>query len=309
MPFGRPLARVARAFPGGASQRTLRVCLAALGALTLSMLVASSALAKSPKGPFEVFSQCPTETATSCFYLSSTGGELFLHKITIPYTKTVTIQGGIKHNTEVGAIETFIGALNGETLSKTPQTLPGGLLSLLTCHEISEPNARHACETAFENKQTGVSVIAELAKPASEIKISKTNFFKEKGVALQLPVKLKFENAFLGSECYVGSSTSPVIWPLTTGTTSPSPPNEPIKGTAGTLEILEGGALEKAIGAVLVENDFSAPAVSGCGGVYSSVIDPILDEKIGLPAPAGTNTMVLKATVEFASAKAVVESE
>jgi len=304
----RFFARIARAFPGPAPRRASRAWLAALGALSLSMLFASSALAKSPKGPFEVFSQCPTETATSCFYLSSTGGELFLHKITIPYTKTVTIQGGTKH-TEVGVLETFIGALNGETLSKTPQTLPGGLLSLLTCHEISEPNARQACETAFENKQTGVSVIAELAKPASEIKISKTNFFKEKGVALQLPVKLKFENAFLGSECYVGSSTTPVIWPLTTGTTTPSPPNEPIKGTAGKLEILEGGALEKAVGAALVENDFSAPAASGCGGIYSSVIDPILDEKIGLPAPAGTNTMVLKATVEFASAKSVVESE
>jgi hypothetical protein len=124
-----------------------------------------------------------------------------------------------------------------------------------------------------------------------------------------VPVKLKFENPFLGSACYIGSSSSPVVWPLTTGTTKPSLPNKPIKGTAGKLETLEGGKLEKAIGASLVENNFSAPGASGCGGLYSSLIDPIINAKIGLPAAAGTNTMILDGTVEFASAKAVVESE
>jgi hypothetical protein len=308
MPSGRSSARAARAFPGQVARRAPRVCLAVLGALALSLLPASSALAK-PKGVFEVFSQCPTATATTCFYLSSTGGELVLHKVTIPYTKTVTIQGGIKRNAETGA-ETFIGALNGETLSKTPQTLPGGLTGLIgACREISNPIEKAACEAEFENGQTGVTVIAELAKPASEIGISKVNFFKEEGVALQLPVKLKLENPFLGSSCYIGSSSSPVVWPLTTGTTKPSLPNKPIKGTAGKLEILEGGKLEKAIGASLVENNFSAPGATGCGGIYSSLIDPIINAKIGLPAAAGTNTMILNGTVEFASAKAVIESE
>jgi hypothetical protein len=307
MPSSRRLAHDPRAFPDRASRRAPRVCLAALGALALSMLLASSAFAK-PKAPFEVFSQCPTATATYCFYMSTTGGEIHLNKATVPLTKTVTIQGGIKRNAETGA-ETFIGALNGETLSKTPQALPGGLLSLLTCREIGNPLEKAVCEEEFEDGQTGVSVIAELAKPASEIGISKKNFFKEEGVALQLPVKLKLENPFLGSECYIGSATNPVIWPLTTGTTTAPPGGKSIKGTAGKVEILEGGALEKAVGASLVENDFKAPAASGCGGIYSSLIDPIVDEKIGLPAAAGKNTVILDGTVEFATAEAVVKSE
>lgn len=301
------IARNARAFLDPAARRAPSLCLAALAALALSMGLASSALA-SPKGPFEVFSQCPTETATTCFYLSSTGGELILHKKTIPLTKTIVVQGGIKRNSETGA-ETFIGALNGETLSKTAQTLPGGLLGLLSCSEISNPTEKHQCEEDFEKGLTGVSVIAELAKPASEIGISKVNFFKEEGVALQLPVKLKLENPLFGPNCYIGTSANPVIWPLTTGTTNPSLPNKPIKGTAGTLEILEGGKLEKAVGASLVENDFSAPGATGCGGIFASEIDPIIDAKIGLPAAAGTNTMILDGTVEYASAKAVIESE
>jgi hypothetical protein len=303
----RHFARGVRAFPGRAPRRVLGASLTALVALALPMLLASPALAKSPKGAFAVFAQCPTATATTCFYLSSTGGELRLNKSTIPFTKTVTIQGGIKRNAETGA-ETFIAALNGETLSKTPQALPGGLSGLLACHEIGNPIEKRVCEEEFETGQTAVNVIAELAKPASEIGISKGNFFKEEGVALQLPLKLKLENPFLGSECYIGSAANPVIWPLTTGTTTP-PSGKSIKGTAGKVEILEGGTLEKAVGASLVENAFKAPGASGCGGIYSSLIDAILDEKIGLPAAAGTNLVILNGTVEFASAEAVVKSE
>lgn len=307
MTSGRRFARGARAFPGHASRHAPRVCLVALGALALSMLSASAAFAK-PKGPFEVFAQCPTATATTCFYMSVTGGEFHLNKDTVPLTKTAKIQGGIKRNAETGA-ETFIGALNGETLSKTPQALPGGLLGLLTCREIGNPIEKRACEVEFEGGQTGVTVTAELAKPASEIGVSKVNFFKEEGVALQLPVKLKLENPFLGSECYIGSAANPVVWPLTTGTTKPPPPYTPIKGTAGKVEILEEGKIEKAVGASLVENAFKVPAASGCGGIYSFLIDPIVDEKIGLPAAAGMSTVILNGTVEFASAKGVVESE
>jgi hypothetical protein len=307
MSSGRRPARDARAFFGLAPRRAPRVCLAVLAALAMVSLLPSSALAK-PKGPFEVFSQCPTATATYCFYMSTTGGEIHLNKVTIPLTKTVIIQGGIKRNAETGA-ETFIGALNGETLSKTPQALPGGLLSLLTCREISNPLEKRACEVEFENGQTGVNVIAELAKPANEIGVSKVNFFKEEGVALQLPVKIKLENPFLGPECYIGSAANPVVWPLTTGTTKPPPPYKSIKGTAGKVEKLEEGKLEKAIGASLVENAFKVPTASGCGGIYSFLIDPIVDEKIGLPAAAGMSTVILNGTVEFATAKGVVESE
>jgi hypothetical protein len=308
MSSGRHLARAARALSNPTSRRASRVCGAVVGVVALSMLLASSALAKSPKGAFAVFVQCPTTTATTCFYLSSTGGELRLHNDTIPFTKSVTVQGGIERNAKTGA-ETFIAASNGETLSKTAQVLPGGLTGLLACREITNPLEKAACEEVFESGHTEVKVIAELAKPASEIGISKPNFLKDEGVSLKLPVKLRLENAFLGSECYIGSSTSPVVWPLTTGTTKPSEPNKPITGTAGKVEVLEGGTLEKAVEASLVENDFAAPTASGCGGIYSFYIDPILNEKFGLPAAAGTNTAILKGTVEFATAEAVVKSE
>lgn len=39
-------------------------------------------------------------------------------------------------------VETFVGALNGETLSKTPQKVPGGLLGLVNCTEIKGEGSR-----------------------------------------------------------------------------------------------------------------------------------------------------------------------
>jgi hypothetical protein len=298
----------ARAFSRYASRRSITICSVVLSATLLSMVLAASAFAKSPKGAFSVFVQCPTETATTCFYLSSTGGELRINKETVPLAKSITVQGGIKRNAETGA-ETFLAASNGETLSKTRETVPGGLSGILGCHEISNPIEKAECEAVFESGQTAVYLIAELAKPASEIGISKANFFKDEGVSLRLPVKIRLENPLLGAECFIGSSSAPVVWPLTTGTTKPSSPNKPITGTAGKVEVLEAGTLEKAVSASLVENDFSAPGASGCGGLYSPIIDPIVNAKLGLPAAAGTNTMILDGTVEFASAAAVVKSE
>ena len=52
-------------------------------------------------------------------------------------------------------------------------------------------------------------------------------------MALKMPVKVHLENPFLGKNCYVGSSTSPITWNLTTGETNPPAPNTKIKGKAG----------------------------------------------------------------------------
>src|ERR1700736_2132926 len=205
----------------------MTVSLASFGA-------ASPALAASPTGDFAVFSQCPrfTSGVNLCLYSQTGSGEVTLNKQTVPVTKTITLQGGVIRN-EATEAETFVGALNGETLSKTPESVPGGLASLIRCNEIGNAVERLLCEITFENGVTGVNATTELARPASEIGISKNNLVNQEGVALSLPVKIHLENPFLGSECYIGSSANPIVWKLTTGTTSPPGPNQPIKGKVG----------------------------------------------------------------------------
>jgi len=122
---------------------------------------------------------------------------------------------------------------------------------------------------------------------------------------LKLPVKVRLENPFLGSKCYVGSSTSPLIWNLTTGETEPALPNKSIKGTSGLATLIEEAQIAQLTGNVLVENNWSAPEATGCGGVLSFLVDPIINLELGLPAKAGENTALLENTIDIATPEAV----
>ena len=122
-------------------------------------------------------------------------------------------------------------------------------------------------------------------------------------------MKIHLENPLLGSACYIGSSASPITWNLTTGATSPPAPNKPISGKVGPIAEKDEGELIELPSATLVNNAFSTPAASGCGGALSVILDPLIDEKIGLPSAAGNNTAILNNRIEMASAERVVESE
>jgi hypothetical protein len=272
--------------------------------------LASPALATEPTGDFAVFKQCPrfTSGVNFCLNAQTKSGEVTLNKQNVPIKNTITLQGGIQRNEETEA-ETFVAALNGETLSKTPQPVPGGLAGLVRCYEISNFFERVACELVFENGVTGVNATTELARPASEIGINKNNLVNQKGVALSLPVKVHLENPFLGSACYVGSSASPLVWNLTTGTTSPPPPNKPISGKIGEIEFKDEFSFTEITNNTLVDNAYSAPGATGCGGIFSFLIDPLINAKIGLPSAAGKNTTILNSTLREATAEAVIASE
>lgn len=293
-------------------RRCTLILAVALMALTAT---ASSAFAKEPTKGFVVFKQCPrfTPEVNLCLNAQTKSGEVTLNKQTVPITSTITLQGGIIRNEETEE-EKFVGALNGETLSKTPQNVPGGLLGLINCTEIKgegllEKLARASCKAIFENKTTGVTATTELARPASEILINKNNLANEEGTALSLPVKVHLENPFLGSGCYIGSSAHPIVWNLTTGKTTPPPPNTSIMGTLGEIEFKEEFTMLEIIGNRLVDNSYAAPAASGCGGLFSFLIDPIINGKIGLPSAAGKNTTILNGNQALAFAASVIESE
>jgi len=171
--------------------------------------------------------------------------------------------------------------------------------------ESSPPLVKLLSKYFFENSITGVNATLELAKPATEIEISEYNLLAEEGLALKLPVKIKLENPFLGSNCYVGSSSNPIYWDLTTGETAPPSGVTPLIGTAGLAELKEEAEIAQLTGTELVENDWTAPEATGCGGILSFLVDPILNGEIGLPAKAGVSSAVLKNTIDIATTEAV----
>jgi hypothetical protein len=258
-------------------------------------------------GQFARFNYCPStnKAVWKCIYSVTKSGKVVLGKKTVPIVNPVTLQGGFGYeNAEENSA--FYEATNGVTLSKTPQPVPGGLTGLVNCKEISNAFERGACELAFENGFTGVNATLELARPASEIVISQNHLVYEENVALKLPVRVHLENPFLGSGCYIGSSSSPLTWNLTTGVTKPPAGTAPINGASGEIHFLENGEILEIAGNKLVDNAWSAPGASGCGGFpFEYLIDPIINASVGVPSAAGKNSAILENQIFIAEALGV----
>jgi hypothetical protein len=289
--------------------RVRRSTLAALVGVFASVAMlatASSALASEhhPTGEFAPFKYCPLSSSETfeCILAETNGGGFTIGKRNVPITKTITLQGGIKRTGE------FVAAENGETLSKTPQTVPGGIFDIVAPEYL--PKWLQEIFNDFINEGiTGVTATTELAAPANHIVVDTENLIEEEGIALSLPVKIKLSNVFLGESCYVGSNAAPIVINFTTGTTEPPPPNKPISGAAGTLTHNEAFTLVTLSGGKLVNNSFAAPGAEGCGGFLSFLIDPAVNAELGLPAAAGSNTAILEGKLSSANAAAVKASE
>jgi hypothetical protein len=290
---------------------TLAIVVAASAPLALLGL-ASPALAieHHPTGEFASFADCPlsTVTLTDCVLAETSSGEFTIGNRTVPIRHTITLQGGFIENEETGTLE-FVGAEDGNTLSKTPQAVPGGLLNIVAPKFLNKEQTERF-EEAINKGPTGVTATTELAAPASTIGLSTKNLIFEKGIALSLPVKIKLSNQFLGESCYIGSDANPIVIEFTTGTTEPPAPNQPIKGTAGELKLNAGFTLITLTGGRLVNNSFTAPGANGCGSkALEGIIDPAVNAALGVPSAAGHNTAVLEGTLSTANAQAVRASE
>jgi hypothetical protein len=269
------------------------------GALGL-MMFASTALASShhPKGEFSNFGECPLNNPATveCIYSLSGGGSFTVGKKTVPLKNPVTFQGGLKESGE------FVGAENGETLSKTKQPVPGGLLGI-TAPTWWPKAVQEWFNNLINEGFTGVNAIVELAAPASSVTVSTENLINQEGTALGLPTKIKLENAILGNNCYVGSNSSPVQINFTTGTSGA------LKGAVGTLSFNPEFTLVTIEGGKLVNGTFAAPATNGCGGIFSFLVGPLVNEILGVPSASGKNTATLEGKLQAAAAFAVKASE
>lgn len=280
-------------------------------ALAAAMMVpASSALgaSHSPTGEYAQFAECPLSNpeVPLCLYSESNGGFFQMGKKNVPLKNPVILQGGLLLNEKQEG--TLVAAENGDTLSKTPQPVPGGLLGIEA--PLWWPKfLRDLFNETINNGFTGVTATVELAAPASSVKVNPVNVLLQQGVGLSLPAKVKLSNPFLGNNCYVGSNSNPIVLNFTSGKTSPPPPNQPIEGAAGTPTVNEAGTILTLSGGRLVTNDFAAPGANGCGGLFSFLIDPFVNSITGLPSPAGTNSAALEGKIQQAFAFAVKASE
>jgi hypothetical protein len=268
-----------------------------------TLVFASSAFASShhPTGEFAQFSECPLnrETITDCVYSVTTGGSVTIGAKTVPIENPVILQGGFEG---VSPNIDFFGAENGDTLSETPQPVPGGLVGV-TAPKWWPKFVQDWFNGLISEGFTGVNAIVKLAKPATSIELNTEALLNREGTTLGLPVKVKLENAILGNNCYIGSNTTPMQLNLTSGTSGS------LEGSFGTLTFNEEFTLITVTGAAIVDGTFEAPAAQGCGGIFSLFVDPLVNSILGTPSKSGKNAAILEADFQDGAAFAVRESE
>jgi hypothetical protein len=271
------------------NSRRIEMLVSALGAgLMAAALLAPGAFADTPAKGYEQFAGCPSPkenpNISLCLVNKIKGGHFQMGSKDVPITKTMTLSGGVTAKGEL-----FPSPAGG--LSKAKQKVPGGVIGLTGLTWLLE---------FFGSEALTLYATTELAGKPS-------NPFED---PLTLPIRVHLENGILGNNCYVGSFTNPIVLKLTTGTTSPPPPNKPISGHNPTsFEETENPFIARFKNAEFVDNSFSAPAASGCVltlfGFIPINIDGLVNSQSGLPAAAGTNETKQEADIEFASPTSV----
>jgi len=248
--------------------RKLLTALLATGAMLAFAGTASAA--------FPNYSDCPRTNPQvfACVDVQSVSGSLEIKGFTVPLGNSLEIRGGLEVASGRGAGNPLVAPAGTNGFFSKPIKVPGGLLGL----ELPIPG-------------NTVLATAQLAGPTSSV-VFHIGF---PVTTVTLPVKVRLDNPLLGSSCFIGTNGSPAAVTLTTGTTSPPPPNRPISGGVGTPIANEAGTELQLLGATTVDNAFSIPGATGCG--LFGVLDGVVNLKLKLPSAAGNNAMIVEGNV------------
>jgi hypothetical protein len=281
-----------------------RLMAGGLSLLVVALTVVSVASAGQAGGKFEQFKECPFSIGrvTDCIRSVSSSGEFRLGAKAVPLKNPVTLQGGAEGE---GEAVKFYGAENGETLSKTPQPVPGGLAGVVAA-KWWPVWVQEWFNTGIDEGLTKITATVELSGPTeglTDIKLDTENLLSEQGTALGLPVMIRLDSPLLGSDCYVGSESSPIQMDLTTGS------SKGLSGSRGEESFNESFTLITIKGGRLVDGAYTAPVAHGCGGIFSFFVDPLVNSILGLPSGSGENAAVLEGVLEDAHAAAVKKGQ
>jgi hypothetical protein len=263
--------------------KRIGVLLSVMGAtMAIVAVFASAADARTPVAPYGAFAGCPSPeenpAVEGCFTSTIKSGNFKMGSKNVPIEKPMTLSGGYDFSGKVS-----FSPAGG--LTKAKQKVPGGVIGLTGLTWLAEFLGIEAL-TLYATTELAGTPSSPLEPP------------------IVLPIKVHLENAALGSKCYVGSNSNPIVLNLITGTTNPPPPNTPITGVNPTfgLDPTRPGVF-LASNATFVDNSFAAPGANGCVltlfGFIPISINGLVNSQSGLPAPAGTNETVQKNDAAF----------
>jgi hypothetical protein len=270
--------------------------LAAAGTLLYAAVTAGPAAAEgypAPGGIYAPFTDCPLNNpimdqsvgglATGCIASISDSGTFTIHGIPVAVTHPVTVQFGVWDppnavgNQFQGGV---LPPLDGKELVASPEQTPGGL-PVLVCVTGGSAVAQ-LCQKAETSGQTAVTALIKSAGPIDNFQL--TTFTQ--------PVKIQLINPLLGDNCYIGSDSDPIVLNPTIVSGDLNFAFDPDQVRFPNIAVFQ------ITDATITDDTFVVPRANGCGP--SGVADAAINSLLGLPAPSGTNHLVLHGNSYFA---------
>ncbi|MEU0132789.1 hypothetical protein ABZ172_01930 [Streptomyces sp. NPDC006296] len=250
-------------------------------------------------GAWAPFDRCPVDApamlATDgdvdvplCVTSTSPNGTIKLGNTTAT-TGSTNLQFGVVQHPAEGTYTVVPPAAGSLVSGKT--TIPGGLLGLMCPSNV--PVVSAVCGQITDATLNKVTATVESAGTPTEFSLVAGI---SSGPIVKLPVRIRLENPLLGSNCYLGSTSTPVV--LRPGNLSAPGFSAARFNGDGSANPDEGSLIQIALsGAAQGDSAFSVPKASGCG--LAGALSWAIDLKVGLPAAAGTNNLVLNDTKTY----------
>lgn len=272
-----------------------RTLLIAAAVATASALVTPAAQAATLAGAWAPLNRCPVDNqamlaadgvtvAAACLSSSAASGTITIGDTTLTTGATDLQLGLLNQGGTYSVVAPSAGTVVGDSVD-----IPGGLLGLMCPSNI--PFISDICDGLVNNPINRVTATIQSAGAPRDFNLAA-------GVGtgqpiLTLPVKIKLDNVFLGSNCYIGSNSNPILLKPANLT---RPTARVVRFNAdGTPNATGEMGYLSTSGAAQGDSTFAVPRSTGCGllGILSGAVDL----KQGLPSAAGENNLVLNDSV------------
>lgn len=274
----------------------LRGLLIAATAVVVGALAAPAVATATPApaGEWAAFSGCPVDAPAmsaadgvdiiaACLGGGAPGGTIVMGGTTMS-VGAVNLQFGMLN---AGGTYSLVQPANGG-LSGDPIEVPGGLLGLMCPSDI--PVISQICDAVVGSPLNTVTATLEPAGQATDFDLGAA--VTTGRPIMTLPVKIHLQNPFLDQNCYIGSSSDPMVLKVA----NQSQPTVRITrfdadGTPDTAGEMNSTNLS---GANVADTTFAVPAARNCG--LFGLIDSVVNARQSLPSPSGANSLTLTGT-------------
>lgn len=248
--------------------------LAALFALQTTPAAADSGLAE----PYTGMDTCPVGSSlltqsdnrqVGCVHTSIGSGTFTIGDYSVPVGTPMKVDFGFRWSAAGPRIDTGTG------------TQPNLYDTTAATDGLIKAPATEAPLPGLANFWPGVTSADVKVEPAGGIKNFVPLAMGTQYPVFEMPIKLKIEHPLLGSKCYIGTDSNPIVLQAI----SPDPPvlsqvRDPNGHTTVTLKVADGR---------LVDADFAIPGASRCGLLTLGESNWIVNSLFELPSSSGNS--------------------